>query len=371
MAAVLVLAAFASGSVGATPAGQGAAAPALQVEVIATGLEAPWALAFSPDGRIFVTERPGRIRVIAQGQLQPEPWYTVAVATGGEAGLMGLALHPDFANNGYVYIVYTYEAGTGGWRNRLERLRDDPATGRGLPDVVLRDDIPSARFHAGARLKFGPDGFLYVTAGDATVPAYAQDVTSLAGKILRFDADGGIPADNPWPDSPVYAIGLRNPQGLAWQPGSAYLYATDHGPGSGLGQGCCRDEVNWIRPGHNYGWPVITGDETRAGMEAPVVQSGESDTWAPSGATFVSAGAWAGSLLFVGLRGQALYRVVLDEADPGRAAAFETYLKGEYGRLRDVVEGPDGAIYVLTSNRDGRGRPTADDDRLLRVTVAP
>ena len=192
-------------------------------------------------------------------------------------------------------------------------------------------------------------------------------MSSLNGKILRLNPDGSIPADNPFPGSPVYAYGLRNPQGLAWQPGTGRLYATDNGPSSE--KGCCQDEVNYIEAGKNYGWPVISGDETRAGMETPVIQSGTGNTWAPSGATFVTSGPWAGSLLFAGLSGQSLYRLTFDANDPRKITSFAVLLTNQYGRLRDVVEGPDGAFYILTSNRDGRGQPSADDDRLLRLTI--
>ncbi len=165
----------------------------------------------------------------------------------------------------------------------------------------------------------------------------------------------------------VYSYGHRNPQGLAWQPGTNRLYETEHGP-SGIPPDCCRDEVNLIEPGKNYGWPEITGDQTRSGMLSPILHSGNSTTWAPSGATFVSGGPWDGSLLFTGLRGLSLYRVTIDKSDPRKIAALERLFQNQYGRLRDVYQAPDSAIYVLTSNRDGRGQPTADDDRVLRLT---
>jgi glucose/arabinose dehydrogenase len=164
----------------------------------------------------------------------------------------------------------------------------------------------------------------------------------------------------------VYSYGHRNPQGLAWQPGTGRLYATEHGP-SGF-QGCCRDEVNLIEPGKNYGWPEIRGDESKEGMISPVIHSGQSETWAPAGATFATQGPWAGSLVFTGLRGQSLYRILLDPKDPRKVEKLERHLSRQYGRLRDVVEGPDKALYLLTSNHDGRGRPSADDDRVIRIT---
>jgi glucose/arabinose dehydrogenase len=341
--------------------------PALATETILRGLEAPWAIDFAPDGRIFLSERPGRIRIARDGQLQTAPWMTLEVADVSEAGLLGLALDPQFAQTRFVYVAYTYRATSGRLVNRLVRLRDDPATGRGTLDRVLMDEVAGAPNHDGGRVRFSPDGRLYWTMGDAQQQNLAQDRSSPNGKILRLNTDGTIPGDNPFPNSPVYSYGHRNPQGLAWQPGTRRLYATEHGPSGG--QGCCRDEVNYIEPGGNYGWPVITGDERREGMLPPVIQSGTSVTWAPGGAAFVSRGPWAGSLVFAGLRGQALYRVVLDPNDPRRVANFEILFERQFGRLRDVVEGPDGALYILTSNRDRRGSPAPDDDRVIRLTV--
>ncbi len=338
---------------------------AAEVETVAGGLETLWAIAFAPDGRILVTERPGRIRVLKGGKLQQEPWAVLEVYEVGEAGLMGLALDPEFARNRFVYAAYTYYQ-KGRMKNRLVRLREDPATGKGQRDKVLMDGVAANNNHNGGRVKFGPDGKLYWTTGDAQNTALAQNLSSLNGKILRLNPDGTIPADNPFADSPVYSYGHRNPQGLAWQPGSGRLYSTEHGP-SGF-MDCCRDEVNLIEAGKNYGWPVIRGDETQRGMVAPVRHSGNRETWAPGGAAFVTRGAWAGSLLFTGLRGQSLYRLVPDPKDPRKAVFFERLFSSQFGRLRDVAEGPDGRIYILTSNRDGRGSPAPDDDRVLRLS---
>ncbi len=341
--------------------------PAAGVQVLVTGLQTPWAIDFAPDGRTFVTERPGRIRIIKDGQLQQDPWITLSVAQVGEAGLLGLALDPQFNLNGFAYVAYTYRTQSGGLENRLVRLREDPATGKGAVDKVLLDKVAAGTNHDGGRVKFGPDGKLYWTMGETFNRSLAQDLSSLNGKILRLNADGTIPADNPSPDSPIYSYGHRNPQGLAWQPDTGRLYATEHGP-SGE-KGCCQDEVNLIEPGKNYGWPVISGDEKREGMESPILHSGNSVIWAPSGAVFATTGALAGALLFTGLRGQALYKVTLDATDPRKVLSFEQLLKGEFGRLRDVAEGPDGAIYVLTNNRDGRGAPMPEDDRMLRIVL--
>jgi glucose/arabinose dehydrogenase len=340
--------------------------PDLKIEVLVGGLDTAWAVDFAPDGRIFITERPGRIRVVEGGQLRAEPWMTLDVAAVGEAGLMGLALDPQFGQNRFVYVAYTYRTANGRLQNRLVRLREDQKTGKGSLDKVLIDNVAGSNNHDGGRVKFGPEGKLYWTMGDAQTTRFAQDLRSLNGKILRLNSDGTIPTDNPFANSYVYSYGHRNPQGLAWQPKTQRLYSTEHGP-SGF-QGCCRDEVNYIEPGKNYGWPEIRGDETREGMVPPIINAGTSETWAPAGAAFVSRGPWTGSLLFTGLRGQTLYRVVLDPNDPRKVVKFERLLYRQFGRLRDIVEGPDGNLYLLTSNRDGRGSPKDDDDRVIRLS---
>ncbi len=345
-----------------------AAAPAeYTVETFVRGLDTPWAMDFAPDGRIFVSERPGRIRVIENGKLRPEPWIVIDVASAGEAGLLGLAIDPKYSQTRFVYAAYTYRTGVPGLRNRLVRLREDPATGKGGLDKILIDDVAGANNHDGGRVKFGPDGKLFWTIGDAQTTRHAQNLKSLNGKILRFNSDGTIPADNPFPNSYIYSYGHRNPQGLAWQPTTGRLYATEHGP-SGF-QGCCRDEVNYIEPGKNYGWPDIRGDETKQRMISPVIHAGSSETWAPSGATFATHGPWSGSFLFTGLRGQTLYGLLLDPTHPYKAVRLERYFSRQFGRLRDVVEGPDRALYLLTSNRDGRGSPAPDDDRVIRLSL--
>ena len=338
------------------------------VEVVATGLQAPWSLDFAPDGRIFVTERPGRVRVIAGGRLQPEPWATVPVAEqpGSESGLMGIALDPDFRSNGFVYVYYSYQDQGHLW-NRLVRLVD--RNGRGEVDRVLLDRIPGASIHDGGRVKFGPDGKLYLTVGDAAVGENAQNPNSLNGKILRLNPDGTVPPDNPFPGSPVYALGLRNPQGLAWHPLTRQLFASDHGP-SGGPPNCCHDELNLIEPGGNYGWPVVFGAGGAPRFTDPVLESG-TETWAPSGIDFGTAGPVRGVLFIAALRGQHLRAVWLGLPGFRRVEAQQVLFQNEYGRLRDVVAGPDGALYILTSNRDGRGSPRPGDDKLLRVTFGP
>ena len=340
-----------------------------ELETVARGLDTPWALAFAPDGRIFVTERPGRIRVIEQGTLRPEPWATLDVAEVGEAGLMGIALAPDFATSGNVYVVATFQAG-GRLVNRVLRLRDRGGVG-GEPTVVI-DGLPANRYHAGGGLAFGPDGMLYVTTGDAGDPPSSQDRGSLRGKVLRYRPDGTIPPDNPFPGSPVYALGLRNPQGLAWHPETGDLFATDHGPSGIPNEGFRRnhDELNAIRPGGNYGWPEVAGNEGDGAFIPPLADW--TPSIAPNGVAIYSGAeaAWRGNAFVGGLRGEQLRRVVLERAPgtpTGWRVAHEEVVFRELGRIRAVAMGPDGHLYFTTSNRDGRGNPAPEDDRVFRV----
>ncbi|MDZ4230384.1 MAG: PQQ-dependent sugar dehydrogenase, partial [Dehalococcoidales bacterium] len=281
---------------GQTPGGEFPQDAPLAVS-LAQKLEIPWALDFLPDGSIVLTERPGRVRLVdAEQGLLPEPLLTVEeVVHRGEGGLLGIAVHPDFAINDFIYVYYTYQ-GQDGLSNRVVRFRKE---GNQLIDKqVILDGIPAASVHNGGRIKFGPDGLLYITAGDAAEPDSAQNISSLAGKILRLNDDGSIPPDNPFPGSPVYSLGHRNPQGLAWD-SLGRLWEVEHGSSA-------TDELNMIQAGRNYGWPVLRGDETAPELVNPVLHSGR-ETWAPSGLAFLD-----GSLFYAGLRGQTLYKAVLD-----------------------------------------------------------
>ena len=329
------------------------------VQVYLTRLEVPWSLAFAPDGRLFIAERPGRVRIVQNGQLVAEPALVMTdVFSEGEAGLLGMALHPDFAQNRFVYLAYTARVGSNAV-NRLVRYRE---VNQQLGErAVLVDNIRAATLHDGARLRFGPDGLLYMSMGDAADVSTSQDLGSLNGKLLRFTDEGRTAPGNPFP-SPIWSYGHRNPQGFDWSP-NGDLWETEHGPTG-------NDEINLIQPGINYGWPLITGAETRPAMATPVLFF--SPSIAPSGASFYRGTAIAGfrNNLFVGtLAGMSLLRVRFDAADPRRVVANERLLQGLYGRLRDVVSGPDGALYVSTSNRDGRHTPVADDDRVLRIVA--
>lgn len=312
-------------------------------KTVATGLEAPWEIAFLPDGRALVTERPGRVRLLSKDlKLADDPVAEVDVAATGESGLLGLAVDPEFEKNSFVYLYRTTDSGNEVLRYRFE---DDSLT----EDGKVLDGLQAAPIHDGGRLRFGPDGLLYVTTGEAGNPALAQDDGSLNGKLLRLRGfrDGEAKPE-------IVSKGHRNVQGLDWQPGSDRLAITEFGPDSD-------DEVNVIEKGGNYGWPDAQGDEGAPEFEEPVVNY--EDVIAPSGATFVSVkgSAWTGDFVFAALRGEQLRRVTVD------GKTDEALFEGEFGRLRTVTEGPDGALYVLTNNTDGRGSPRDGDDRVLRI----
>lgn len=346
-----------------------------RVEVVASHLVVPWALAFAPDGRLFFTQRVCELRVMAKiggsFQLQPQPVLKLPTCTHDGDGVRGLALDPHFAQNHYLYLIYSNRGEDGELDTRLSRFTE--RDGRADDERILYGGIPDTGGHNAGRLKFGHDGRLYLTTGETGYPSLSQDLTSLAGKILRLNPNGSIPADNPIPGSAVYASGLRNPQGMAWHPFSGQLFGTDHGPSPGFipDQGCCHDEVNRIIPGGNYGWPLIIGAAVDPRFVSPIMESGE-DTWAPSGADFGWSEAfpdWKGSFFFAALRGEHLHRVILKSPNLLQVGRDERLFGGQFGRLRDVVQGPDGFLYFSTSNHDGRGSasPKPEDDRILRI----
>jgi glucose/arabinose dehydrogenase len=342
--------------------------PNFRGSVIAERLDTPWELAFAPDGRLFFTQRPGIIDIVENGNLKVWLALDSVVEEVGESGLFGLALHPQFEQNGYLYFAYTYAKSKSPLvlMNKIVRYKEDPSTKAPAFDKVILDEIPGNYLHNVGALEFGPDGKLFVTVGEIFSPDLAQDPSSLNGKILRMNDDGTVPADNPTPGSYVYSMGHRNPQGIAFHPETGELWATEHGPSEE--QGCCMDEINLIKPGMNYGWPIIRGSEIQAGLESPVYHSGDTTTWAPTGGIFVTQGDWEGSLLFTGLRGQALYRAIFNSSDPTKIESVERFLYQKYGRLRNVAEGPDGKIYIAVSNQDGRGDPLSEDDRIISMT---
>ncbi|KFE60808.1 PQQ-dependent sugar dehydrogenase [Hyalangium minutum] len=335
------------------------------VDIVAEGLEVPWGIAFLPGGDALVTERPGRVRLLRGGVLQSQPVATLPIASSSEGGLLGIAAHPDFASNRQFYLYVTTAAG-GPPENRVERwtLSEDHASA--TFERVIFGGIPSATYHDGGRLRFGPDGMLYVGTGDAREPSLAQNAQSPSGKLLRLTPDGQVPADNPFPGSPVFLLGVRNTQGWDWKDRDT-LYLTDHGP-SGELMRRAHDEVNLARAGDNLGWPEIYSCEAREGMVTPSLTFG--DAMPPGGASLYTGDAipeWKGSLLIGTLGSQHLHRVMFDAKDPRVVAKHEVYLRDTHGRLRDVLMGPDGHLYVTTSNCDGRGDCGASKDRILRL----
>ena len=326
----------------------------VKVETISENLSIPWSIDFANDGRIFFSERTGTLQVI-DGDVQKQ--ILDLNVGGGEGGMLGIALDPDFESNHYIYIYYTYNELLS-TKNKLVRYVE--SNNSLLEDKILLDDIPGASYHDGGRIKFGPDGKLYITTGDAGDPSLSQRLDSVAGKILRINSDGTIPTDNPFPNSAVYSYGHRNPQGIDWDK-SGVLIGTEHGQSA-------HDEINLIQAGQNYGWPDVIGDETQDGMTNPLLHSGD-DTWAPSGGSFYYGDEiphWNGKYFVASLRGEHLLAIDFDSKY--NVVSFEKLFLGEFGRLRDVVSGPNG-LYVLTSNQDGRGTPSYNDDRILLITA--
>ncbi len=322
------------------------------IQVIAQNLEVPWAIDIAPDGRVFFTERTGKIRIIdTNGKLIDEPAAYIHVAQNGEAGLLGLALHPDFAKNHLLYIYQTYSNGTAVF-NKVMQLKEKD--NKIVESKVIIDGIPAAEMNDGGRIKFGPDGKLYIGTGDAGHQELAQNAKSLAGKILRLNPDGSIPDDNPFSGSPVYSYGHRNVQGLAWDPTTKQMYASEHGD---VGN----DEINLIKPGANYGWPIEECNAQK--FEKPVVCF--NPAVAPSGMIIASSDklGYKGDILLATLRAQQLRVINLH-------TNTETNALTGYGRIRDVAEAPDGTIYVSTSNKDGRAIPYQGDDKILKITQA-
>ncbi|MDQ3609570.1 MAG: PQQ-dependent sugar dehydrogenase [Actinomycetota bacterium] len=321
-----------------------------EAQVITTGLEVPWDVAFLPSGDALVTERPGRVRLVgSDGELAGEPVTEVEVQARGEGGLLGIDLDPRF-DDGRPF-AYLYVTTADGMEVQRWTVEED-GSAMELDGVVL-EGIAAGAIHDSGRLRFGPDGALYVLTGDAGDESLAQDGTSLNGKVLRL-SPGQFRSSTT--DPQIVSRGHRNPQGLDWQPGSGRLLATEHGP-------TCCDEVNLIREGRNYGWPEVVGED-HGDFTAPVQLYQE--TIAPSGAAFVTLedSEWTGDYLLAALAGRELHRLELDDAE---VVGGEVLLEGEYGRLRAVVEAPDGTLWVLTSNRDGRGDPVEDDDRIIRL----
>ncbi len=340
----------------------------VKVEIWLENLQIPWSLIFLPDGRALVSERSGNIRLIKAGKLIEKPYARIEVAHIGEGGLMGLALHLSFPKEPYIYAMHTYREADK-LLNRVIRLKDNGDTGSF--DKVIIEGIPGGKFHNGGRIAFGPDGMLYITAGETFNSELAQNLKSLGGKILRITPGGQIPDDNPFKGSPVYSYGHRNPQGICWQPGTNKLFESEHGPSGEFGH-FAHDEINIITKGGNYGWPEVIGAPGLKQYIDPIIVWKK--TTPPSGMTFYKGSLLKhlkGDLFVATLRSEALIRIRLEGKD-NKVTRIERwfpsdYSEGKYGRIRDVVEGPDGALYFLTNNTDGRGTPRPGDDRIYRI----
>jgi len=338
-----------------------------RVETFVSGLEVPWGFAWLPNGDLLVTERPGRVRLVEKGVLRAEPVFVVPdVEPSSESGLMDISAHPNFASNNFIYLAYAYNKD--GKRDKVVRYKY--VGGKLTEPKTIIEDMPSAPNHAGMRARFGPDGKLYITVGDATDWEDAQDNMSLAGKTLRLNEDGTVPQDNPFVGKQgyrpeIFSTGHRNAQGLAWQSGSGLMFQTEHGPSGFEGKGGGADEVNIVEPGKNYGWPTIYGTRTKAGLESPLLEY--TPACAPASGAFYNGSQLPGfkGNFFLGcLRSKRLVRVILDGR---KVVRQEDLLVGTFGRIREVGEGPDGYLYSSTSNRDGRGSPAKEDDRIMRI----
>ena len=320
------------------------------VMILAENLDKPRAIAVY-DNRIFVTEKGGTIRVIENDQLLESPLATFRTPNVFDGGLLGITVHPNFSNNNFLYVFLTYEENGNLW-NKVLRITEE---NNKLKDVeIIIDKIPGSSFYNGGFLKFGPDGKLYVGTGTVSDDSHLpQDINSLAGKILRLNDDGTIPSDNPFTNSPVYSLGHRHTQGMTWDDQNN-LYVAEFGPEK-------NDEINLIKSGKNYGWPEqqCSGNDD---FENAILCYDPSIE--PGGILFYSGDKinFESKFILASMRASNLYQVDFEEG----LSSQKSILSGN-GRIRDVVEGPDGSIYVITSNTDGKGFPDRLDDRLLRI----
>jgi len=328
----------------------------LNTDVIVDGLNNPWEIVFGPDGEIYFTERDGRIWKLSEfGDAKVIQTFPKSGAV--EGGTLGLALHPEFEKNKKIY-VYQTNLELEFYQNKIFSftVEDDMLTDK----QIILDGIPGAPWHDGGRIQFGPDEKLYISTGDAISPGLSQDLSSLAGKILRINPDGTIPTDNPFESSPVFSYGHRNPQGLAWSTNGMFV-SSEHGPSGELGYG--HDEVNIILKGKNYGWPNIVGNSSDENFVNPLIHSGQS-TWAPSGMVFYDSdkiSSFNGKFLIGTLRGEHL--MVVEISDDGSLISTEKFFDGDFGRIRTAQIDHDGNLYLLTAN--------GNNDKIIRISETP
>lgn len=316
--------------------------PTSGTEVIAANLNTPWAIDFLPDNRMIFTQRGGDVSILENGTVKSVG--SINVNQISESGLLGIAVDPEFGTNKFIYLYYTGQNG-----NRVSRF---VLNGKLENETILVDNIPSGQIHNGGRIKFGPDGKLYITTGESNNKPLAQEINSTGGKILRINKDGSVPADNPFGNY-VYSYGHRDPQGITWNPLTKEMYSSEHGATR-------YDEINIIIKGGNYGWPNYQGNDSPDGYVKPLIFYTDF-TLAPSGIAY-----YRGALYVGGLRGSQLRKITL--SSDGKAVTGEDIIINNLGRIREVVE-HDGYLYISTSNRDGRGIPQSGDDKIIKVKV--
>lgn len=339
---------------------------AVEIEAWLQNLDVPWELVFLPESnRALISERDGRVLQVENGNLKSESYLELDIDSRGEGGLMGMVHHPDFPETPYIYLMYTYTSSNGQLYNRVSRFTDQG--NQAVEEEIIIDQIPAGNNHNGGRIAFGPDGMLYITTGETFTRKIAQDLDNLGGKILRLTPEGIIPADNPFENSPVYSLGHRNPQGIAWHPETGDLFISDHGP-SGKDGLRAKDRIKVVEAGSNFGWPDKIGYFEDGEYANPLIMW--ENAVPPSGMSFYQGNLYVGTL-----RSESLVRIGLNRNSDEYTVESIEHLFNDgsgntaYGRIRKAVVGPDGYLYFLTNNRDGRGRPRENDDQILRFKL--